>query len=318
MTTTWSSFLHQRRSRGRYRGFTLVELIVSMGITIVILTLLVSITGVAMDGWRVSRNKVRAARQAKAALDQMGKDFESLVVRSGNNHEWLFVDVDEVNDGPVDSGSAAQLVFFTAATDRYNGQIGTTSDLGGDISTVGYRLVYKDPIANDKGKYAVFGLYRNLVNPDETFEDLLAQEELMTTGGGSGPFKAYMNDVDEISNFVCDNIYEMTMGFLIEYSELSGGKLVTKHKHLTVVDTSGGDVVEELRVKGNGIFAEPQPSDADKIEKGRIVAVDVSVTVITDHAMSVLRNSRLSGDQLDKFIAKNSYRYTKTVLLPQS
>ena len=86
MTTSWPAAFHKRS----FRGFTLVELIVAMGITIIILTLLVSITGVALDGWRVSRNKVRAARQAKAALEQVSKDFESMVVRRGNNYENYF------------------------------------------------------------------------------------------------------------------------------------------------------------------------------------------------------------------------------------
>jgi len=318
MTTSWPAAFHKRR----FRGFTLVELIVAMGITTIILTLLVSITGVALDGWRVSRNKVRAARQAKAALDQVSKDFESMVVRSGNNYEWLFANEEEVESGDVTGGNAAQIVFFTAATDRYNGQIGVDGvDLGGDVSGVGYRLVYKDPVKNDQGQYSVFALYRNLVDPKDTFDDLLAKEELMASGGNSGPFQEYMTDVDDISNFVCENIYEMTMGFLVEYSELKNGALITKHQRLTVIDTSGGGdtAVSEIRVKGNGIFAKPEPAAAEQIEAGRIVAIDVAVTVITDHAMGVLKNNtQLTGDKLAEFIAKNSYRYTKTVIVPQS
>ena len=83
----------------RRKGFTLAELLVAMGITAIILTLLVSVTGVALDGWRISRNKVRASRQAKAALDQLSRDFESMVVRSGNEFEWLFAEseADEVH-----------------------------------------------------------------------------------------------------------------------------------------------------------------------------------------------------------------------------
>ena len=60
------------------RGFTLAELMVAMGITVLLLTLLVSVTGVALDGWRLSRNKVRASRQAKAALTVCFKIVSSL------------------------------------------------------------------------------------------------------------------------------------------------------------------------------------------------------------------------------------------------
>ena len=69
----------------RARGFTLAELMVAMAITVILMTLLVSVTAVALDGWRVSRNKVRASRQAKATLEQMRRDFEAMVVRTGTN-----------------------------------------------------------------------------------------------------------------------------------------------------------------------------------------------------------------------------------------
>ena len=70
-------------------GFTLLELMVAMSITALIVTVLVSITSIALDAWQRSRSEVRAARQAKAALETMAKDFESLLTRSGNSYEWL-------------------------------------------------------------------------------------------------------------------------------------------------------------------------------------------------------------------------------------
>src|SRR5210317_2221898 len=115
MTTTFHYY--------RRKGFTLAELLVAMGITAIILTLLVSVTAVALDGWRISRNKVRASRQAKAALDQMGRDFESMVVRSGNNFEWFYSESESNPPGPADNESpnAARILMFSAATDRYDG-----------------------------------------------------------------------------------------------------------------------------------------------------------------------------------------------------
>ena len=129
----------------RSRGFTLIELMVAMAITTVIVTVLVSITGVALDTWQRGRAEIRASRQAKSMLDTMAKDFESLVSRRGNNFEWLYSKVDTELPGPTAnvSSNAAELIFFTAATDRYFGEIGTDKDLGGDVSCVGYKLEYQ-------------------------------------------------------------------------------------------------------------------------------------------------------------------------------
>ena len=135
----------------RAKGFTLIELMVAMAITTVIVTVLVSITGIAIDTWQRGRAEIRASRQAKSMLDTMAKDFESLVSRRGNNFEWLYSKVEADLPGPSAnmSSNAAEVIFFTAATDRYEGQIGTDLDLGGDVSCVSYQLQYQDPV---KGK----------------------------------------------------------------------------------------------------------------------------------------------------------------------
>lgn len=301
----------------RRKGFTLAELMVAMGITVILLSLLVSVTGVALDGWRVSRNKVRAARQAKAALDQLSKDFESIVIRGGNNYEWFYTESNDDPPGPKaqKSPNAADIVMLTAASDRYNGDIGGGSDLGGDVSAVGYRLYYKDPILGRTGTdYEVFALYRKLVNPDETYENLLAEEDLQQVFES-----AYDDSIDESENFVCENIYEMSVVFLIEYTEpqtRANSAPVTKIARVPVLSTGGGDVAGDFRQFGTRI--EVDGSDAEDYSKGRIVGVDISLTVLTDGGIATLRRSKTLRDKaLDRFIQKNSYRYTKTVLIPQ-
>ena len=99
-------------------GFTLLELLVAMVVTTIIVTILVSITSIAIDVWNRSRAELRASRQAKAMVDSLARDFESLVVRSGNAFEWLVVNTETPDSGP-DIPSAAKMVFFTAATDRW-------------------------------------------------------------------------------------------------------------------------------------------------------------------------------------------------------
>ncbi|MEI8038730.1 MAG: type II secretion system protein, partial [Verrucomicrobiota bacterium] len=64
---------HQR-SQTNPRGFTLIELLVAMVITTIIVSVLVSITSLAMDTWNRSRSELRAARQAKTMVDSMAND----------------------------------------------------------------------------------------------------------------------------------------------------------------------------------------------------------------------------------------------------
>ena len=79
----------QGNLRGKNSGFTLMELMVAMAITTIIVTVLVSITSIALETWNRSRAELRASRQAKSMIDTLARDFESLVTRRGNNNEWL-------------------------------------------------------------------------------------------------------------------------------------------------------------------------------------------------------------------------------------
>ena len=303
-------YFYQRRGK----GFTLVELLVAMGVTTLILTLLVSITGVALDGWRISRNKVRSAQQAEAAIEQLSRDFESLVIRKGNSFEWLYAGgVEDANTRQ--GGQGAQLAFFTAATDRYNGDL---SGGLGDVCGVGYRLVYKNPVSNADDEFSVYGLYRELVNPDEAFDTLLAKDSL---GGANGAFNPFFDEIDEISNFVCENIYQMTVGFLVEYTTMENDQVVTQYQRVTVVDTAstGNDQVSEFRLKGDSIDADLSDSQLmEEIRTGRITAVDISLQVVTEAAMGVIRSEALNGERLQDFLEENSFRFGKTIPIPQN
>lgn len=301
----------------RARGFTLIELMVAMAITTVIVTVLVSITGIAIDTWQRGRAEIRASRQAKSMLDTMAKDFESLVSRRGNNFEWLYSKVESDLPGPSAnmSSNAAEVIFFTAATDRYEGQIGTDEDLGGDVSCVSYQLQYQDPVKGEEEENSsTFVLYRLLVNPDKTFEDLLGKEDL------SSAFSTkYKQEVKEVENFVCENIYQFTLTYQVEVTKPEGNSTVTFPVRVTLGETGAG---KELKLRGNGIETDASAGslkpavDIDQLKAGRLTGVEIGITVLSDAAVIRLAQEGLSDKVREKILAQESFQYSRTVELP--
>ncbi|MCX6873179.1 MAG: type II secretion system protein [Verrucomicrobia bacterium] len=298
------------------RGFTLIELLIAMAITTIIASVMISVTSIAIDAWNRSRAELRAARQAKVMVDSMAKDFEALVTRRGNKFEWLSAMSNKVLPGSntQQSSNASKLIFFTAATDRYDGKINTPDDKGGDVSCVAYELQYKDPI-DGGNKNPTFTLYRLLVNPNDAFENLLGQPELTTA------FQAYSAQVGDLKNFVCENIYQYSITFHVEVTKDAG---TAKARKLTIPvslgPTQGRGRVTEFRILGSGIELTESPSSTvtlDELKAGRVSAMEVSLTVISDFGIQQMRSRKnLAGDAMTKFMARNSFQYSKLVELP--
>jgi type II secretory pathway pseudopilin PulG len=292
-----------------------MELMVAMAITVIIVTVLVSITSIALDTWNRSRSELRAARQAKAMVDSMTSDLEALVTRSGNDSEWLSAISDQTPPGDkLQSTNAADLIFFTAAMDRYNGDIGpnSTTDKGGDVSCVAYRLDYKDPIEENGMIFRTFVLNRILVNPDETFKDLLGQSDLKTA------FGSYSGKLDNIENFVCENVFQFTITFQMEVVQGTGSSAKVLTVPVTIGQTSSAQVTQSFKIKGTGVDTSLTGGSvtADELKAGRVKAVEISLTVLSDTGIDQLRNRPFSEAQKSEFMAKNSYQYSKLIRLP--
>jgi prepilin-type N-terminal cleavage/methylation domain-containing protein len=300
----------------RSRGFTLIELMVAMAITTVIVTVLVSITGVALDTWQRGRAEIRASRQAKSMLDTMAKDFESLVSRRGTKFEWLYSKVESELPGPSAnmSSNAAELIFFTAATDRYLGEIGSEKDLGGDVSCVSYQLAYQDPVqGTEEENSSTFVLYRKLVNPDETFEQLLGKEDLKAA------FQSFEATVKDVENFVCENVYQFTLTYLVEVTQTTGTTTTTVPVRVTLGETGAG---KELMLRGNGIETDASAGSIkptvteEELKAGRLTGVEIGITVLSDAAVIRLAQEGLSDKVREKILAQESFQYSRVVELP--
>jgi prepilin-type N-terminal cleavage/methylation domain-containing protein len=317
-------------SQNSRRGFTLIELLVAMAITTVIVTVLVSVTALALETWNRSRAEIRAARQAKSMIDSMARDFESFVSRSGNDFEWLYAKSNPSSDGPRGTASpnAIDLIFFSAATDRYEGKIGDLDlDKGGDVSTIGYQLTYKDPIAgDDEDAYKTFVLYRKIVNPNVTFANILGQASI------KGPLEVAVNtgdtgsEVDKEVNFICENVYQFTVTFHVNTTITNPGPPISTRIASVAVPVGNKDsdgLIKEFRITGNGIQTTFSPSGTGaptnaQLKAGRLAAAEISVTVLSDFGIQQMRRRSFTDEELEKFIAKHSYQYSKVVQLPGS
>jgi prepilin-type N-terminal cleavage/methylation domain-containing protein len=304
-------------SKSSRRGFTLVELLVAMAITTVIILVLVGVTSVAIDTWKRSRSEVRAASQGKAMIDSMARDLEALVVRTGNSFQWLHAETPSTMPGADSAGkikeastNALDLEFFTSVTDRYDGGIGTSDDQGGDISGVAYKLVYEDPLTSSSASdYGTFALHRILVDPDKTYTDLLGKTDLHSA------FQPYDSGSKSTESFICENVYQFTVTFLVEISRTSG----TTTTKLIVPVTMGDKLINSLEVNGDKIEVTGSVNGATtaEINAGRIVGAQLSLTVLTDFGLEQLRARSFANDSdRAKFFAKNSFEYSKMINLP--
>lgn len=326
----------KNHSKPSNRGFTLIELLVAMTITTIIVTILVSITALALDTWNRSRSEIRAARQGKAMIDSMARDFESLVVRKGNDFEWLYAAFSPTDSGPRSdankSPNAADLVFFSAATDRYNGNIGPDfPDSKGDVSTIAYQLAYKDPIESGGSpdpKFETFVLYRKIINPDVTFTATLgtpfdtnaeSSDQLRTKAESAASDPSITGDeIDNSSNFICENVYQFTITFHVDVTK-DDGTIVS----VPVPIGEGNDSTDFFKVVGSGLYMDSTITGDggnvtnEMLRAGRLSAVEISLTVLTDFGLRQMQQ-RGNIDNKDEFIAEHSYQYSKLIPVPGS
>ncbi len=305
-----------RRARFR-RGFTLVELMAAMSVTVMMVVVMVSISGVALDAWTRGRSEVRASRQAKAMTEMMSRDLDSLVIRDGNAFQWLFAEAKVPDGGPANgvvSPNAARLVFFSSAMDRYDGKsVATATGNQGSVSTIVYELDYQDPtVGGGNGNLASFVLYRKIVNPDETFKDLLCRKDLPEA------FRTHANGVDKLENFVCENVYQFTVTLHVEVVDRSKKKR-TLQIPVQVGRGGGADSVPDFGVFGNRIETRfPSRGDVtpEALAAGTLTGVAISMTILTDFGIEQMRRRGFhSMDEQAGFVVKNSYQYSKFIAI---
>jgi hypothetical protein len=292
------------------------------------MSMLVGITNVAMGAWQRSRAEVRASRQAKAMLDVMARDFESIVLRSGNINEWLYCKTETDLPGPdrdKTSTNAAELIFFTSATDRYQGALGTPKDLGGDVCAVSYKLAFQDPLdASDSStSTSTFVFYRQLVDPKPTFDSLLAKPDLKEAFealGGNNRFEtATSSSTDSQYEFVCENVYQYSITFRVDVTDPASVGSTVKPVRVTLGDAG---TANEFSIRGDGLDTDGSPASGamsvtnEQLKSGKVTGCEISITVLSDTGINQLKTRKFDEEAKAKFLQEHSYEFTKSVDLP--
>jgi prepilin-type N-terminal cleavage/methylation domain-containing protein len=79
--------------KGRAQGFTLLELLVAVALTLGMAAVMLAVTTSTLNVWRRTQDRFTTSAQAKLALDFLERDLHAGVFRSDATTTWLAVDV---------------------------------------------------------------------------------------------------------------------------------------------------------------------------------------------------------------------------------
>lgn len=315
------------------RGFTLVELITAMAITSILVLIIMQLTNQGVDLWKSVMQDVSVSTRSRTALQAMSRDFESFQMRAGDNkYQWMFAKADSEAKGlpkGVSVPRSAQCVFFACAPDRnpavsssqalrnnYREARAHNRETQGDVSAIAYRLMYRDQIlnlpgseGNESGAYPLFSLYRQVVSPRRTYEQLLGSKAL------EGAYASF--EADDEKNFLCENILEMNITFTIAYAgeAASADKGRVGYSTVSVPIIASGSKNRKVNVYGDRIEV-----DGNKYENARITSATVSITVLTEEGVALVNQIRLGRRRAPKpaeFFARYTRSFSRLVSVPQ-
>jgi prepilin-type N-terminal cleavage/methylation domain-containing protein len=157
----------------RTPAFSLLEVLVAMSVLSILLVLLLSVTNNASKLWRANENRVDSYREARAAINIIAHDLDSLYASTNTAFFAITPDGDTDSDLPsVKTGASKDgmdgKLFFLTALPADAQESGKNKS---DLCTVGYFLAYDKTSLTGKGTPS-YNLYRYFRSSDDTFEAL--------------------------------------------------------------------------------------------------------------------------------------------------
>lgn len=314
------------------RGFTLIEVLTATGIMTVVILVVLSLTTNVLNIWNRSTGKLSANYEARVALDILARDLESMILRN-RDQCWLEVIYAEPNGADVISDyqdavpQTASIYLLAPVIDRprYNS---TGNEILGDVCLEVFSLAYRNPFtgSNDSSPPPLFGLYRFVVDAENTFEHVLsiasyiaAPNQNLLSGltpqyydedGNLAPSTALLDVSDsdstifESENFLSANIVDFQIIFW--YRRLTDGTF----EALTNSGDATGDPISF--VYANGIY---RLGTVDKIvNAGPLEFADITITVMSEEGMALVENADATDTtEWHELVAQYSTTFTRRI-----
>jgi uncharacterized protein (TIGR02599 family) len=153
-------FPTSRFFRGPQSGFSLIELMVAMGILTILMLMLTALLDQIQKSWRFSESRISQFREARVAFDVMTKN----IGQASLNTYWELRDKD--SDGLFDGYfRTSELHFITMKASELGGS-GTQQPVGQAIffqAPLGFSSTYRNlnNLFNGRGYFVAFGSDRN-------------------------------------------------------------------------------------------------------------------------------------------------------------
>jgi prepilin-type N-terminal cleavage/methylation domain-containing protein len=333
--------------RGAGRAFTLVELLVSMVVSALVLTLLVSVISRSMQITTHSLNTMAAYSSAAAAVDSIATDLASLAV-TRQPYEYLqalpdpnfpataypnllantsqpmllILNVISPADSAISSPSPAQ---SPPATPSYPDS--------GQPRAVCYRIAWQNPItANGSPSAAssnynsyVFGLYRQVASSSDTFTYVLGTTDLYAALFKPNPNwnSGYPATPPLNKDFIVGNIVDLQVAFYASPIATSAtattaypaGSLI---QPTVIINAAPGATAstaspyQKVQIWGTQTSVNSaSPPPPALVGYGPVVSAEVSLTVI-DGSAAQLWGTGSGGGTTSPAALKQKYGHTFT------
>ena len=156
-------------------GFSLVELLVAMAVSALLMVSLLSIVSKSMDVSKRANTGIIAKGSAQAALDLIVTDLDSLAVNRNAGEVFRFTNFAVLGTGAGFSNPATIYCLTTSPEDSYSTN---NSGNSGVPRLVQYVIQYTNNYASSSN---CFGLYRNVLDPTNTFGSVIASGNQLDT-----------------------------------------------------------------------------------------------------------------------------------------
>lgn len=344
----------QIRKESRLGGFTLVELMVAVAITVVLLGVLFNITAVSADTLTSAKNKVEMNKRAEIVLDQLEVDIASIILRD-DDFEWFYVgkalrpaDLGP-NSKPIEGDFAFPntlgMVFYTAAVDKYDGYSGTDEkdldneeiDRGGDVCMVNYMHDFTNPLASvggsgSEGDDRQLQLMRFIKFPNESYRSIASDSNASAQQVWEAKYGLPPYGLDAS---IAGGVYSVSAAFELQYTDKVGD--LRYHTVAITPDVATNDrgdfQATFLRISGKkGVISDCDKLFDENTDTGewaldeefsnvKVRSVTYTITFLDDEGENYLRqvvgpDGKTAYMDRKELVKQHGYSFTRVIDFP--